>query len=50
MKAVSLPQACAGSRHRPEDSPRTQDKPELFNDLPPIPANVQIGPEYVFKP
>ncbi len=26
------------------------DKPELFNDLPAIPANVQTGPGYVFKP
>lgn len=27
-----------------------KDKPELFADLPPIPANVAIGPGYVFKP
>ena len=27
-----------------------KDKPELFADLPPIPANVAIGPGFVFKP
>jgi NitT/TauT family transport system substrate-binding protein/sulfonate transport system substrate-binding protein len=27
-----------------------KDKPELFADLPPIPANVAIGPGYTFKP
>ncbi len=27
-----------------------KDKPELFVDLPPIPANVAIGPGYTFKP
>lgn len=27
-----------------------KDKPELFADLPPIPANVAIGPDYTFKP
>lgn len=27
-----------------------QDHPALFNDLPPIPADVAIGPGYVFKP
>ncbi|MCF2524597.1 ABC transporter substrate-binding protein [Bradyrhizobium sp. G127] len=27
-----------------------KDKPELFVDLPPIPANVAIGPDYTFKP
>ena len=27
-----------------------KDKPELFSDLPPIPAEVAIGPGYVFKP
>ena len=24
--------------------------PELFSDLPPIPADVAIGPGFVFKP
>jgi NitT/TauT family transport system substrate-binding protein/sulfonate transport system substrate-binding protein len=27
-----------------------KDKPQLFADLPPIPADVAIGPGYVFKP
>ncbi len=27
-----------------------KDKPELFSDLPPIPAAVAVGPGYVFKP
>ncbi len=27
-----------------------KDKPQLFADLPPIPANVAIGPGFVFKP
>ena len=27
-----------------------QDHPDLFSDLPPIPAEVAIGPGYVFKP
>jgi NitT/TauT family transport system substrate-binding protein/sulfonate transport system substrate-binding protein len=27
-----------------------KDKPELFADLPPIPADVAIGPGYTFKP
>jgi sulfonate transport system substrate-binding protein len=27
-----------------------RDKPELFSDLPPIPANVAIGPGFQFKP
>jgi ABC-type nitrate/sulfonate/bicarbonate transport system substrate-binding protein len=27
-----------------------KDKPELFSDLPPIPADVAIKPGYVFKP
>ena len=27
-----------------------KDNPELFADLPPIPAAVAIGPGYVFKP
>jgi sulfonate transport system substrate-binding protein len=27
-----------------------KDNPELFADLPPIPADVAIGPEFVFKP
>ena len=27
-----------------------QEHPELFSDLPPIPANVAIGPGFVFKP
>jgi len=27
-----------------------KDKPELFADLPPIPADVAIGPGFVFKP
>ena len=27
-----------------------KDNPELFSDLPPIPANVAIKPGYVFKP
>jgi sulfonate transport system substrate-binding protein len=27
-----------------------QDHPELFSDLPPIPADVAIGPGFVFKP
>jgi sulfonate transport system substrate-binding protein len=27
-----------------------KEKPELFSDLPPIPAAVAIGPGYVFKP
>ena len=27
-----------------------KDSPELFADLPPIPADVAIGPGYVFKP
>lgn len=27
-----------------------KDKPELFADLPPIPANAAIGPGYTFKP
>src|SRR5688500_5300446 len=27
-----------------------KDKPELFSDLPPIPANVAIQPGFVFKP
>ncbi len=27
-----------------------KDKPELFSDLPPIPADVAIGPGFVFKP
>ncbi|HUN68989.1 MAG TPA: ABC transporter substrate-binding protein [Burkholderiales bacterium] len=27
-----------------------KEHPELFSDLPPIPANVAIGPGYVFKP
>jgi NitT/TauT family transport system substrate-binding protein/sulfonate transport system substrate-binding protein len=27
-----------------------QDKPELFADLPPIPADVAIGPGFAFKP
>jgi len=27
-----------------------RDKPELFSDLPPIPAAVAIGPGFQFKP
>jgi sulfonate transport system substrate-binding protein len=27
-----------------------RDHPELFSDLPPIPADVAIGPDFVFKP
>ena len=27
-----------------------KDKPELFSDLPPIPADVALNPGYVFKP
>src|SRR2546422_3663260 len=27
-----------------------RERPELFSDLPPIPANVAIGPGFVFKP
>ncbi len=27
-----------------------KDKPQLFADLPPIPANMAIGPDYTFKP
>ena len=27
-----------------------QDKPELFSDLPPIPADAALKPGYVFKP
>jgi len=27
-----------------------QEHPGLFSDLPPIPANVSIGPGFVFKP
>jgi sulfonate transport system substrate-binding protein len=27
-----------------------KEKPELFSDLPPIPADVAIGPGFVFKP
>ena len=27
-----------------------KEHPELFSDLPPIPASVAIGPGFVFKP
>ena len=27
-----------------------KDNPELFSDLPPIPADAAIGPGFVFKP
>jgi sulfonate transport system substrate-binding protein len=27
-----------------------KDKPDLFSDLPPIPAEAAIGPGFTFKP